>query len=87
MRLDVGKVGISAAGFIDGADLLDVQEVIIEFDDLKRGARLVDGGFGESEQEARECPSEGDEDEGAFAAAQDAPVFDKAAGFELAVGV
>jgi hypothetical protein len=50
------------------------------------GFGLVDGGLGEGDEEADEGPEGGKDDPGALVKAEDAPIFQQAAGFRIFVG-
>ena len=86
LGLDVGGVDGGLA-LVQGVGFLDVEEVLIEGDDFERGADLVDRGLGEGNEEADDGAQESDEEESSLAAAENAPVFEEAAGFGFGGGI
>ena len=81
---DFGGVG-TAAAFVDFGGLAHVHEVVVEVLDFDGGFGLVDGGLGEGDEEADDGAEEGDDGPGGFVEAEDAPIFEEAAGFGVAL--
>ena len=78
MGLDVVREVVLRFG--NGVDLFRVHEILVEALDFEGGAGLVDGGLGEGDEDGEEEADEGEEEDCAFAAAEDVPVFEEAAG-------
>ncbi len=78
LDVDLGVVAVAAG--VGRVDVLHVHEVVVEALDLEGGAGLVDGGLGEGEEDAGDEAEDGDEDDGAAAALDDAPVLEEASG-------
>ncbi len=79
---DFGGVG---AGFVDFGVLAHVHEVFVEALDFDGGVGLADGGLGDGGEETDDSADEGEDEPGGFLMAEDAPVFEEAAGFGIGV--
>ena len=82
---DFGGVVATGASVVDLGGLAHVHEVVVEVLDFDGGFGLVDGGLGEGDEEAEDGAEDGEDEPGGFVEAEDAPIFEEAAGFGAVV--